>query len=632
MKKISVLLMAAVVALSAAAGVNHGKAIKMTNTNPGKVKIEMGDVRAHKSNLYKRGADQTLQATQLKDMGWTARPASHMLKSETTILWDFEDESQLQDWAAIDADGDGHNWGYMNATGVVAHSGTGAVVSESFDNETMSPLTPDNWLVSPIVNLQGTLVLYAAGQDPSFARETFAVYAAVGEPESIEEFVKISPDYTTTGTMKEFIIDLSEFEGQQGCFAIRHYNSTDQFLLNIDDVMITSEEVIPEPQPGEPEVITEIPERCEVKTYFRNSGTILYHWLIGIYARPTAGKFAIAFDPENNDVYIQNPIWAYNNLNVWIKGTIDPETNLITVPTGQYLYWDTDYEAGLTLGWGSSYVFESDPDPQTGEVSYYMGTEIDERTTEFYMQLDGDDVYLLDTDGDIYADFPYWGNATGLMLYWTDDLAWEAFEFANRNDDGSDKPFGTIANIVPAVPANPTADEFIDGGNEIGSTYFYFTLPETDVDGNKIDFELLSYSMWVENDNGPEIFTFKADEYIYDLTEDMTEIPYEIFYGGYDFYDYMVYLYHTNAPGHEPLFTKNIGIQAHYTVDGIKNSSEIGWLYDRPSSVKDLNANKTIASVRYYNVAGQQMAQPSGMTIQVTTYTDGTTSTVKVVK
>ena len=39
-----------------------------------------------------------------------------------------------------------------------------------------------------------------------------------------------------------------------------------------------------------------------------------------------------------------------------------------------------------------------------------------------------------------------------------------------------------------------------------------------------------------------------------------------------------------------------------------------------------------MAGVRYFNVPGQEMAQPSGLTIQVTTYTDGTTSALKVVK
>ena len=45
-----------------------------------------------------------------------------------------------------------------------------------------------------------------------------------------------------------------------------------------------------------------------------------------------------------------------------------------------------------------------------------------------------------------------------------------------------------------------------------------------------------------------------------------------------------------------------------------------------------MTTGKTVASVRYFNVAGQEMAQPEGMTIMVTTYTDGTTSAVKVVK
>jgi hypothetical protein len=42
--------------------------------------------------------------------------------------------------------------------------------------------------------------------------------------------------------------------------------------------------------------------------------------------------------------------------------------------------------------------------------------------------------------------------------------------------------------------------------------------------------------------------------------------------------------------------------------------------------------NKQVADVRYYNMTGQEIQQPNGMTIVVTTYTDGSTSTVKTVK
>jgi hypothetical protein len=67
---------------------------------------------------------------------------------------------------------------------------------------------------------------------------------------------------------------------------------------------------------------------------------------------------------------------------------------------------------------------------------------------------------------------------------------------------------------------------------------------------------------------------------------------------------------------------------------GVAHRDGVYYVYaavSTPTAVDELTA-KTVAGVRYYNVMGQEMAQPEGMTIQVTTYTDGTTSTVKVMK
>ena len=51
------------------------------------------------------------------------------------------------------------------------------------------------------------------------------------------------------------------------------------------------------------------------------------------------------------------------------------------------------------------------------------------------------------------------------------------------------------------------------------------------------------------------------------------------------------------------------------------------------TAVEEIAAGKTVASVAYYNLAGQQSRQPvDGVNIIVTTYTDGTRSTAKVVK
>ena len=52
----------------------------------------------------------------------------------------------------------------------------------------------------------------------------------------------------------------------------------------------------------------------------------------------------------------------------------------------------------------------------------------------------------------------------------------------------------------------------------------------------------------------------------------------------------------------------------------------------QPTGISEPFAGKDVASVRYFNMAGQEMQQAQGLTIQVTTYTDGTTSAVKVMK
>ncbi len=57
-----------------------------------------------------------------------------------------------------------------------------------------------------------------------------------------------------------------------------------------------------------------------------------------------------------------------------------------------------------------------------------------------------------------------------------------------------------------------------------------------------------------------------------------------------------------------------------------------GFTVSKLVCVEEFMAGKTVSSIRYYNLAGQQMRQPNGMTIMVTTYTDGTTTAEKVVR
>ena len=71
---------------------------------------------------------------------------------------------------------------------------------------------------------------------------------------------------------------------------------------------------------------------------------------------------------------------------------------------------------------------------------------------------------------------------------------------------------------------------------------------------------------------------------------------------------------------------------------GINANDEWGPLarvdFKTPGStgVNELAADKTVAGVKYYNMAGQEVQNAHGICIAVTTYTDGTTSTAKVMK
>ena len=172
-------------------------------------------------------------------IGWTGNGETswnvRYRKSIGNSFWDFEEGAES--WTMIDADGDGHSWEYHTEMHIT-HSGIGVMSSYSYDNNSSSVLTPDNWLVSPEVALDGTLTFWAVGQDPSYAAEHFAVYASTGDPTNTASFVEIMPETVATGEMTEYTVDLSAYAGQKGHIAFRHFNVTDMFALNIDDVLI----------------------------------------------------------------------------------------------------------------------------------------------------------------------------------------------------------------------------------------------------------------------------------------------------------------------------------------------------------------------------------------------------------
>ena len=51
-----------------------------------------------------------------------------------------------------------------------------------------------------------------------------------------------------------------------------------------------------------------------------------------------------------------------------------------------------------------------------------------------------------------------------------------------------------------------------------------------------------------------------------------------------------------------------------------------------PTGINEVEGNKAITSVRYFNMVGQEVQEAEGLTVVVTTYSDGSTTAVKVMK
>ena len=75
-------------------------------------------------------------------------------------------------------------------------------------------------------------------------------------------------------------------------------------------------------------------------------------------------------------------------------------------------------------------------------------------------------------------------------------------------------------------------------------------------------------------------------------------------------------------------------VEAYAVADGKLPSEEIAYEFvvAPVTGIEEMMNGKTVAGVRYFNMAGQEMSEANGLTIMVTTYTDGTTSAIKVVK
>jgi hypothetical protein len=303
--------------------------------------------------------------------------------------------SSMNGWTEIDADGDGYSWTILITEQNPGHGGeAGCMTSESYQSS-VGALSPDNYLVSPKMKLDGKITFWACGQDASYPAEHFGVAVSTASGTDPDDFTTIQ-EWTMTaapslapsanfnapagafrspqrvqGNWYEYTYDLSAYAGAEGYVAIRHFGCTDMFRLNVDDITLETSELLDPYDPTlevMPELV-ELPTGATVTPYYTIDGTLAVNTSSG-WADYTSKVKNINVAFVGSDVYIQG--LAYWQSDYWVKGTLSG--NVITVPSGQYV-GDGEYLNGMTSNgtWLENYTFTVDTEAGTITCDGYIG-------------------------------------------------------------------------------------------------------------------------------------------------------------------------------------------------------------------------------------------------------------------
>lgn len=171
--------------------------------------------------------------------------------------YSYSFESNWENWTTIDADGDGYAWKrFYGSDGNIGHNNSIYTMgSQSYDNDNQLVLYPDNYLVSPqkyTITAGARISFYVCAQDANYAAEHYGVAISTVTSPNASSFTTIWEETLSAKTGKSEIIrgnreqgtwylktiDLNSYSGQTIWIAIRHFNCSDQFVLDIDDITI----------------------------------------------------------------------------------------------------------------------------------------------------------------------------------------------------------------------------------------------------------------------------------------------------------------------------------------------------------------------------------------------------------
>lgn len=285
------------------------------------------------------------------DITWTAAADATTYNLRYKEGVDVSQPDAIPDgWTLLDEDADGNNW-----ITVTYDDGEKAFVSFSYDNSTYTALTPDNWLITPKMTLGGTFTFNARGRDPSYAYEHFAVFVSTTTLNA-SSFTQVSEEFTATGTQTTYTVDLSDYAGQQGYIAIRHYNVTDMFSLMVTDIEYSAGDWTVVNGVTSPYTITGLnaatPYTAEVQSVYGSEGTSAWagtsFTTINLLAPPTD---VVA---DNVTATTADIDWTVNGIETkWnLRYTPVPDIDAESFESGSLNGWTTIDSDGDGNDWG----------------------------------------------------------------------------------------------------------------------------------------------------------------------------------------------------------------------------------------------------------------------------------------
>lgn len=298
---------------------------------------------------------------------------------------------------------------------------------------------------------------------------------------------------------------------------------------------------------------------------------------------------------QGNKFYIKGLMGGYPDA----VAVGDIQGDKITFPAGQFIGLGSDLHYGYLYGARAEMVYDEDYGQEIQKVYATRNTTFDYAT------------------GNIKG-------ATGLSI-----VHYRAADAMKEEDISvSEAQLVPVLRVQERVPMTPPAQatnfSFYGFDDSQGYGYVDFDFYNEDANGCVLPTDKLYYRVFLDG----ELFIFYPDEYMM-LPQQAEYIPFN-FYDGYDFgvdgYTHTFYYY---ADGLD-----TIGVQTCYDAPEGLLGSNVASFRVAGLTTTDLDANRTVKSVTYYDLQGRTVANPSAGSLYIcrTTYTDGTSLTTKVVK